>query len=1150
MFEGYDFDLEEISECEENNGVFMKKIFIRFICLSFCFTVFAGCFPVEKKKELHVAMVGPLTGKSASAGKSHRQGINLYIDRINRDGGINGKKVILNLFDDQNNAVIAKEKAIEVADKSRSLGIIGHNYSSCSIAGGTVYKDLKVPAISPSSTNVKVTLNNDWYFRTVFNNNLQGRFLANYSSKVLKQKHVSIIHEDLAYGTFLSHVFEETSKELGVSVNYRWQFRTKDKHLDRTLLEIAEDVKSKKNAGLIFLATHAPEGVKLVKVLKDVGVQNVLMAPNAYATRAFKTGFSQFSKEKVMPGYYTNGVYVTTPLIFDTANDKAQTFKEAYRERYQETPDWHAAYSYDTAMMLCHALLHAGVSGKKDRVHEDRRKIRDYLAGLTSIGQAVRGVTGFNYYNEDGDSLKPVPIGIFRNGNIISALTQLQSIPNLNEISDLDKALTDERVLYIDGKYMYKTNVIYTGIKVNEISELNLKDLTCIIDFHLWFRFSGDIHTKDIEFVNAVEPVNLGTPEESKVSGQMTYHAYHIRTRFKADYLSGSHEYGQHLLGISFRHRELARNNLIYVTDMLGLGLIKGDTLYPEQTQILNPSIGWTNGYFRFYQDIDKRSSLGDPEYLNARGGTIECSRFNMNFEIKKNDFSLRRIIPAGFLNNLLIAGSILVLLIAVVFADSTAREYLKLFWFIKTITVFLFLISAEVALLDLLKGIFNTYYLELAIQCMDILWWIIVAFLLNQAVECFLWTPLEKKTERVIPNVVRRFMAFIVYVLAILGIIAFVYDQKITSLLATSGVLAMIIGLAIQINISNIFSGIIINIEHPFRVGDWIKIDPLEEGKVVNITWRTTRIQTRDGNILSIPNSKAAEAVVMNYCYPNQDYRIKFIVHVHPKHSPDRVKKILLDALQSTEIVLKEPKPVVLLDKISEWSSDYRVFFWFYDYATRVIYTALVWDRIWTNLKYAGIEPAIPRSEFHFIDGMEKQEQEFSFDDVILRENDIFKTLSEDDTSYVVQHMESQIFEKQDVIRKEGDVDDALYIIKEGGVGVWYNTQDDVSQEVTRMGVGESFGNILSLEPRATRIVAASKTHIYKIKRTLLDPLIKSQPEMAVLISESLAKENIKMDTQKEIRSGQPGKKQDVKRPIFSKIRTFLKPQTPETHF
>ena len=556
------------------------------------------------EEQFHIALVGPISGKSASAGKSHLQGIQLYIDNINQSGGIRGKKIQLDIFDDQNNKKKAKEMALEVVMQGRALAVIGHNYSSSSINAGIIYKEYQIPAVSPSSTDVKVTLENEWYFRTVLNNNLQGRFLANYVHKLLKQDRVIIVSEDLTYGACLAGIFLMTSKELGMEITDKYQFKVKDPNLEGALQQVVDDIKSKQNTDPIFLATHATEGVKFIKLMKDAGIKNPVIAPNAFATQSFQKGFENSPKEKALPGYYTDGIYVTTPLIFDTANEKAQEFREAYRARYNEEPDWHAAYSYDTAMLICTALKNSAIRGNPDSIREDRRMIKEYLSGLSSIHQAVEGVTGFNFFDTNGDASKAVPIGIYKNGNIISSHTQLQTMRPLGQDA-LEKAIKDERVLHIDGKYMYKTNVVYTGIDVNDISDIDMKKLTYTLDFNIWFRTTGDIGPQRIKFLNAVEPITLDTPINKKIDGQMHYTNYHVKGRFKADYLSGRYTFGQHVLGISFLHQDMPRNNLIFVTDVLGMGLTNGESITErlKQRQVLHHAHGWSINQVKFYQD-------------------------------------------------------------------------------------------------------------------------------------------------------------------------------------------------------------------------------------------------------------------------------------------------------------------------------------------------------------------------------------------------------------------------------------------------------------------------------------------------------------------------------------------------------------------
>lgn len=135
---------------------------------------------LSHKKSFHIAVAAPMTGKSIKTGKEILQGIELYLDKINEAGGVNGKKIILDVFDDKADGDVAVKNAELIADKSMSLAVIGHLYSSNSIRAGKIYKEKQIPAITPCSTNVKVTKGNDWYFRMVFDDNLQGKFLANY----------------------------------------------------------------------------------------------------------------------------------------------------------------------------------------------------------------------------------------------------------------------------------------------------------------------------------------------------------------------------------------------------------------------------------------------------------------------------------------------------------------------------------------------------------------------------------------------------------------------------------------------------------------------------------------------------------------------------------------------------------------------------------------------------------------------------------------------------------------------------------------------------------------------------------------------------------------------------------------------------------
>jgi len=342
-----------------------------------------------------------------------------------------------------------------------------------------------------------------------------------------------------------------------------------------------------------------------------------------------------------------------------------------------------------------------------------------------------------------------------------------------------------------------------------------------------------------------------------------------------------------------------------------------------------------------------------------------------------------------------------------------------------------------------------------------DILWWVLPAVLIIQTIERFVWIPIEALSNRIIPNIVRRMAALSILFLALSGIVAFVFDQKLTGLLATSGMLAMIIGLAAQMNISNMISGIVLNIERPFRIGDWIKIGD-KKGKIIDMTWRTTRLQTIHANVISIPNSTASESLIENYQYPDNTYWKELVVYIDPIYSPVRVEKLLRDAILSVKDRLE---PHVMFGGVNDWAASYTVRLAGKDYAKREKYQRDVWNKIWAHLNRAGIEFAIKDREQH-----QFQQKPIRKEDplAILEGIDIFRPFTTKAKSALGQRMQRHTVLSEGIIMSQGDSEDSIFIIDEGVVGIRVqieNGPDSYKEvEVARLMAGDIIGEIALL--------------------------------------------------------------------------------------
>jgi small-conductance mechanosensitive channel len=233
----------------------------------------------------------------------------------------------------------------------------------------------------------------------------------------------------------------------------------------------------------------------------------------------------------------------------------------------------------------------------------------------------------------------------------------------------------------------------------------------------------------------------------------------------------------------------------------------------------------------------------------------------------------------------------------------------------------------------------------------------VLIAFLLIRAIEIFLWRRLEKKAGQSIPNLVRGMVAFVIYTVAFFMIVAFVFGKTITGLLATSGVLAMVIGLAIQMNISNIFSGLAINLERPFKIGDMVKIDG-HLGKVENMTWRTTRIRSVWNWSVTIPNHQAAETIIMNYS--GQHVWQGGSVYLPPEQNPEEIEKLLTEILERINIV---EEPWVMFAGFNDWAADYWVYY-LVPFTERNSVKNKVHNAIWQEFDQRGIKPMLKK--FH----------------------------------------------------------------------------------------------------------------------------------------------------------------------------------------
>ena len=1120
---------------------------------------------------LYLALVGPMSGELKAQGEEMLRGVQLCLDEINASGGIQGRRVEVLSFDDQDDPEQARKKAREIAKNRKILMVLGHLSGSASLAGGEVYKEFGIPAISGSAQDDALTDGNEWFFQTTLSERAQTRFLAYYAREILQQQRMAVLSSASEMSQGAAPTFEEAFSALGgaISRSLRVDLAAEESKQDfRRSLEALNPSDPKHNEGPLMLFVSGDPQL-LAETLVTIRTKELNLTVICDALTLNQTNFSSYHEEQRQPGYFLDGLYVAAPFeFFDIANSKAQHFRERYSEKFFHAPSPLAALYYNAALAALKGFKIADLPQKRGSLQEERRQLREALASIDHIGDAVEGLGGPLFFDRNGSAQRTAIIGLFEDRKMLPALTQL-TLTDPRKLVNLRKERAAGRILSAAGNDMARTQIVYTGIDLHEISEFDVENLTYSLDFDLWFRYRGELEVEDIEFLNAVEPIRfekakqkdtLSTPFAEQTgrliaeqeSAGIHYRLYHIKGRFKADFLAEFPVFfREHVLGLSFRHRSLTRSQLLYMPDELFMKQTRQKSFWEKmrQTQVLSPVSGWTIADGEFFHDTYEKISLANPQNLKLQKFTEEYSRFNAGIWIRKDEFTLRGLIsffqgmiPADWVGAILILSGIIFFALILAGKVKTFAPVLSYLWIFHALCAVLFLLSGERALLSsLLRANVGLFGLKLLTLAFDVLWWFVGAFLLTLALERFIWLPLKKRTERPVPRILRHSVAFIIYALALFAVVAFVFDRSVTSLVATSGVFAVIFAFSSKVDISNVFAGIGISFSRPFRIGDWVKIGDCEEGEVVDMTSRTTKIQTRDYSMLSIPNITVAGSVIENFNYPDARFRLQFTLETAPLYHPDRVQKILLDAVLSTNGVLPDPSPQILFKGQGDSSAIYTVVFYIDDYGKKYVLKQNVWKRVWIHLERADIELATPRREIVMV---QQAEDDGNHPLTVLRKVSLFEPLSEEDKVELSQRMRKRHVPAGETIVKQGETEKkVLSIIIEGSVGLWVNSADNTPIEVTRLGSGDVFGEmgLLTGNPRRFGAVALTESDLFDIVKDDIAPLLREHPELAERFSQTLTERQLAIQTQKGLYEAQQVDKDTLSSQILEKIQQFF---------
>jgi small-conductance mechanosensitive channel/CRP-like cAMP-binding protein len=330
----------------------------------------------------------------------------------------------------------------------------------------------------------------------------------------------------------------------------------------------------------------------------------------------------------------------------------------------------------------------------------------------------------------------------------------------------------------------------------------------------------------------------------------------------------------------------------------------------------------------------------------------------------------------------------------------------------------------------------------------------------------------------------------------AALAILAFVFRQPVGGLLATSGVVVAVLGFALRGIIADVFSGIALNLEHPYRIGDWIQLDGGLVGQVTEMNWRATRLLTRDHNAVVVPNGVIAAARLVNYSAPEHAYRATLRLALPHAVPVARASLILTAAVLGVDKVLTQPRPEVQMEGFDERGLMFAVRYWVADFADDNLCRDKVARALADALAHAGVAAGVPRREILVRRGTDAGGEGMA---ELLHRVPLFRRFAADELEALASRMVERPFAEGERLFAQGDAGGSLMLVAEGVLEVRVQL-DGAETPLERMRAGDVLGEIslLTGQPRTASVVALTDGVAYEIRKEHVEPILRARPQLA----------------------------------------------------
>src|SRR3984893_5512713 len=398
-----------------------------------------------------------------------------------------------------------------------------------------------------------------------------------------------------------------------------------------------------------------------------------------------------------------------------------------------------------------------------------------------------------------------------------------------------------------------------------------------------------------------------------------------------------------------------------------------------------------------------------------------------------------------------------------------------------------------------------------------------------------------EKRRQTPIPHFLREVVGGIIFLIALLIVLSVGYhaERELKGLLFGSGVLALVIGFAGKNLFSGIIAGVSIQMNRPYKIGDWLKFGETY-GEVREINWRSTRICTNDNIYLDIPNSKIVEDTITNLSYPTRTHFMRLQINAEYGAPPNRVKDAIIRAVIQVPGVERDPPPQVYVSEYGESAIVYQIKFAMTTHSGYYEVRDAIYTNAWYEFRRRKITIPYPQRTLHLERKTGRPTDEGHEEALsILRGEALFQCLSEIQLDQLVKQARMNHFGRGERVIEEGAAGDSMFILLRGTAQVSISKNGSLIPVAT-LNSGDCFGemSLLTGEPRSATVRADADCYVMEIGKPVMAEVLRDAPGCLEQLSELLAQR--KMRTEGILKDAGPPAEQAAKENEYR--ATFLK--------